>query len=157
MGSVLGGSSTSKVQLPSWVEDAAKSNLARADQIAQLGYTPYYGPDVAAFSPTQEAAFAGTNSAASAFGMPTAMGTGMPQAQNFGGVQGYSSAPMYQDALAALQQQAPGQYAAMQNMFLNPQTGAAPVSPFGMAQPVKAPAAPAPVYTEARDRAGDFR
>lgn len=139
-----GGSQTTKVQLPSWVEDAAKSNLARADQIAQLGYTPYYGPDVAAFTPTQEAAFAGTNAAASAFGMPSAAATGMPQSQNFGGVQGYSSAPMYQDALAALQQQAPGQFAAMQNMFINPITGAAPGAPFGKPVTPAAEAAPQP-------------
>jgi hypothetical protein len=49
---------------------------------------------------------------------------GMPQAQQFaGGVSGYSSAPMYEEALAQLEARNPGQFAAIQNMFINPQTG----------------------------------
>lgn len=133
-----GGSKSTSVQIPAWLEQAAQGNLARADQAAQIGYTPYYGPEVAAFTPMQQAAMQGTNQAASAFGMAAPTDTGMPQAQTFaGGVQGYSSAPMYEGALAALQQNAPGQYNAIRNMFLDPQgTGAyTPSTP--------APAAPA--------------
>jgi len=135
-----GGSQSTSVQVPAWLEQAAQGNLGRADQAAQIGYTPYYGPEVAAFTPMQQAAMQGTNQAASAFGMaaPTDAMAGMPQAQTFaGGVQGYSSAPMYEEALAALQQNAPGQYNAIRNMFLDPQgTGAyTPSNP--------APAAPA--------------
>lgn len=135
-----GGSQSTSVQIPAWLEQAAQANLGRADQAAQIGYTPYYGPDVAAFTPMQQAAMQGTNQAASAFGMaaPIDAMAGMPQAQTFaGGVQGYSSAPMYEEALAALQQNAPGQYNAIRNMFLDPQgTGAyTPSTP--------APAAPA--------------
>ena len=137
-----GGSQSTSVQVPAWLEQAAQGNLARADRAAQIGYTPYYGPEVAAFTPMQQAAMQGTNQAASAFGMAAPTDTGMPQAQTFaGGVQGYSSAPMYEEALAALQQNAPGQYNAIRNMFLDPQgTGAytpsqgqqaAPVAPEG--------------------------
>jgi hypothetical protein len=127
-----GGSSTTQVKVPAWLESAARQDLARADQLAQIGYTPYYGPDVAAFSPMQQAAFEGTNQAAAAFGMPTAQGAGMPAPQTFaGGVQGYSSAPLYQQSLDALRAEAPGQYAALTAPFINPVTGAAPAAPFG--------------------------
>lgn len=137
-----GGSQSTSVQIPAWLEQAARANLGRADQAAQIGYTPYYGPEVAAFTPMQQAAMQGTNQAASAFGMaaPTDAMAGMPQAQTFaGGVQGYSSAPMYEEALAALQQNAPGQYNAIRNMFLDPQ-GTGAYTPSQGVQP--APAAP---------------
>jgi hypothetical protein len=75
----------------------------------------------------QQASFQNTGQAANAFGMAggglTGM-EGMPQAQQFaGGVSGYSSAPMYEEALAQLEARNPGQFAAIQNMFINPQTG----------------------------------
>lgn len=147
-----GGSTTSQVQIPAWLESAARQNLARADRVAQLGYTPYYGPDVAAMTPMQIAAMQNTNNAASAFGMaaPTDAMAGMPQAQTFaGGVQGYSSAPIYQQSVDALAAARPGQYNAMQSMFVDPMTGAQPMAPFGSgvtygnaaAMPVAIPAA----------------
>jgi hypothetical protein len=129
-----GGSQTSQVQIPAWLQQAAQSNLARADALAQIGYTPYYGPDVAALSPMQVAAMQNTGGAASAFGLaaPVDAMAGMPQAQQFaGGVQGYSSAPMFEQSLAALQAARPGQYAALQSPFIDPFTGAQPGSPFG--------------------------
>lgn len=127
-----GGSTTSSVQIPAWAEQAAQRNIQRADQISQIGYVPYYGPDVAAFTPMQQASFAGTNAAAQAFGLPTATSslTGMPAPQNFGGFQAYSSAPMYEASVQQLQQRRPGQYAAMTAPFINPYTGAGPASPF---------------------------
>ena len=103
-----GGSTTSQVQIPAWMQEAAQQNLARANEVSRIGYTPYFGPDVAALQPSQIAAMQNTNNAASAFGMaaPTDVMAGMPQAQQFaGGIQGYSSAPAFQqsvDALAAL-------------------------------------------------------
>jgi hypothetical protein len=130
-----GGSTSSSVQVPQWLEDASKQNLSRADQIAQIGYTPYFGADVAALTAPQNAAMGNTNSAAQAFGLQGASG-GMPAPQTFaGGVQGYSSAPMYQEAMAALQANNPGQYDAIAAMFLNPQTGAAPTNPFKVMAP----------------------
>jgi hypothetical protein len=110
-----GGSSKTEVKIPAWLQDAAQANMARADKIAQIGYTPYYGPDVAAFNPTQQAAFQNTNDASRAFGMaaPTDPMAGMPAPQTFAnGVQGYSSQPMFQQALDAFAKDRPGQFAA---------------------------------------------
>lgn len=126
-----GGSSTTNTQqLPAWLEDAAKSNLARAGYASQLGYMPYYGNDVAAFSPMQNQAFQQTGAAAQAFGMapqgfdPLA---GMPQATTDAqGFSGYSSGNMFDTAMSELQQRRPAQYDAYNSMFINPQTGAAP-------------------------------
>ena len=127
-----GGSQTTEVKVPQYIEDAAKANLARADEISRIGYTPYYGPDVAAFSPMQQASFQNTADTASAFGLaaPTSqqdiMG-GMPAPTTYaGGVSGYSSAPMYEQSLAQFQAQRPGQYAAIMDQFIDPYTGTAP-------------------------------
>jgi hypothetical protein len=129
-----GGKQTTEVKIPAWLEAGARENMARANELAKIGYVPYFGPDVAAFSPMQQAAFQNTNDAASAFGMaaPSDPMAGMPAPQTFaGGVQGYSSAPMYQEALSQLQATNPGQYAALMAPFINPQTGAQPGAPFG--------------------------
>jgi hypothetical protein len=94
--------------------------------VANLGYTPYYGPDVAAMTPMQVAAAQNVNQGASAFGLaaPSDPMAGMPTAETFaGGVQGYSSGPIYDQSLAALQQNRPGQYDAITGMFIDPQTG----------------------------------
>lgn len=129
-----GGSSKTQVKIPAWLEAGARKNMARADEIAQIGYTPYYGPDVASFTPMQQAAMQNASNAASAFGMqaPTNAMAGMPQSQTFaGGVQGYSSQPMFQQSMDAFAAARPGQYAAMNAPFINPVTGAKPSAPFG--------------------------
>ena len=127
-----GGSQTSEVKVPQYIEDAGKANLARADEISKIGYTRYYGPDVAAFSPMQQAAFQNTADTASQFGLaaPTSqqgiMG-GMPAPTTYaGGVQGYSSAPMFEQSVADLKKLRPGQYDAIMAQFLDPLTGSAP-------------------------------
>jgi hypothetical protein len=122
------GSTTQKTEIPAWLEGASRSNIAMGNDVAGLGYVPYYGPDVAAFTPMQQAAFQNTGQAANAFGVAggglTGM-EGMPQPQQFaGGVSGYSSAPMFAETMAALEANNPGQFAAIQDMFINPQTGA---------------------------------
>ena len=143
-----GGSTTSRVEIPAWAEEAAKRNIQRADVLSQIGYVPYYGPDVAAFTPMQEASFMGTNAAAQAFGMPSVYGsvTGMPRPQDYGGIRGYSSQPIYASAVNQLRAERPGQYAAMTSPFIDPITGAAPAAPFGAliqdVAPVTGPSAP---------------
>jgi hypothetical protein len=121
------GSTSTETKIPEWLEEAARANIARGNEVANLGPVPYYGPDVAAFTPMQEASFQNTGQAANAFGMAGGGMSGMegmPQAQTFaGGVRGYSSAPMYEEALAQLEAKAPGQYAAIRSMFIDPQTG----------------------------------
>lgn len=122
-----GGSQTTSVQIPAWLENAARSNLARAEVTAAIGPTPYYGPDVAALTPMQEAAMANTNRGASAFGLTSASGTGAPTPTTFaGGVRGYSSGSIYDQALEELKRRAPGQYAALRAPFMDPITGAMP-------------------------------
>lgn len=115
---------TEQVQVPAWVEQAARENLAMGKQVSQLGYTPYYGPDVAAFSPMQVQAMQMAQDQAAAFGMAPQMNVAeqIPQAQQFaGGLMGYSSAPIYEQSLAALQANRPAQAAAMNKLFINPQ------------------------------------
>jgi hypothetical protein len=134
-----GGSQTTSVQIPEWLQAAAQRNIARAEDLAQFGYTPYYGPDVAALTPQQLAAQQGVNAAAQAFGLPTAdITAGMPQATSYNGMAAYSSAPLYEQSLEALRTNMPAQYEAMRAPFIDPVTGAAPRAPYG------APAAPAP-------------
>ena len=125
-----GGSTSSTVEIPQYIEDAAKRNLARADTISQIGYVPYYGADVAAFTPMQEAAFQNTAGTAGAFGLAGGgmsqqdiMG-GMPAPTTYaGGVRGYSSAPMYEQAMDELATRRPGQKALIDSLFIDPYSG----------------------------------
>lgn len=145
-----GGRETTEVKIPEWLEAAAKENLARGQAVANIGYTPYYGPDVAAMTPLQIASNQGLSSAAGAFGLGgggLSMGTeGMPTPQTFaGGVQGYSSGGLYDQALAELEARRPGQYNAITGMFVDPVTGAAPALSFGPSVQPMAPMAAAPL------------
>lgn len=130
-----GGSQTTSTEIPKWVEEPSKRNLARAEAAQQIGYMPYYGPDVAAFSPMQLAGFGATGSAAEAFGLaPSGAAAqfatgGMPAPQTFaGGVQGYSSAPLFEQAKAELASRQPGQVGYYNQFFVNPMTGQTPAS-----------------------------
>lgn len=126
-----GGKTTTTTEIPAFLREAMQESIARGKQAASIGYTPYFGPDVAALTPMQEAAMANTNAGASAFGLAAPTGTSMPEAQTFaGGVRGYSSAPMFEAALAELKARNPAQYAALLAPFINPQTGAVPVAQF---------------------------
>jgi len=129
-----GGSTSSTVTIPQYIEDAARANLAKADEISKIGYTPYYGPDVAAFTPMQQAGFQNTAGMADAFGLAgggTGM-EGMPAPTTYaGGIQGYSSAPIFEQSVAELEARRPGQYAAINAPFIDPVTGAQPMSPYG--------------------------
>ena len=135
-----GGTTSQSTQIPAYLEDAARENINRARDVSQIGYVPYYGPDVAAFSPMQQQSMQSTGNAASAFGLaPQGFdGTaGIPQAQTFaGGVQGYSSAPLYEQSLDNLFANAPAQYRAMNDMFIDPFTGARSRNNYGNASPV---------------------
>jgi hypothetical protein len=136
-----GGSNTSSTQVPAWLENAAIENINKGREVSQIGYTPYYGPDVAAFSPMQAQSMRSTGSAADAFGLgpagtvpqgasfgahsPTWATDGIQAPQTFaGGIQGYSSAPLYEESLQQLQQNRPGQFNAINNMFIDPYSGA---------------------------------
>lgn len=123
----MGGSSktTTASTVPAWVSQAEQDALARAQSASRIGNVGYYGPDVAAMTPSQIAAMQGTNMAASAFGMPTVdVAAGMPTATNYGGMNAYSSGAGYDAALAELKSRFPGQFDAIMSMFINPVTGA---------------------------------
>jgi hypothetical protein len=124
-----GGSTTSSVTIPEYIEAAAQRNLNKAERISQIGYTPYYGPDVAAFTPMQQAGFQNIADTAGAFGLaaPTTqqdiMGGMGPATTYAGGVQGYSSAPIYEQALQTFGEQRPGQKAYIDSFFIDPYSG----------------------------------
>ena len=127
-----GGSTSSTVAVPEYIEDAARRNLTQADKISKLGFIPEYGPTVAAFTPMQEAAFQGTADLASAFGTPGGgmsmqdISGGMPEPTTYaGGVRGYSALPIYEQALEAFGQARPGQKQYIDSFFIDPFTGAA--------------------------------
>lgn len=125
-----GGSTSSTVAVPEYIEDAARRNLTQADKISKLGFIPEYGPTVAAFTPVQEAAFQGTAQAAGAFGLPGGgmsmqdISGGMPEPTTYaGGVRGYSALPIYEQALEAFGQARPGQKQYIDSFFIDPFTG----------------------------------
>jgi len=126
-----GGSTTKTVEVPEYIEEAARRNLAKAEGISQIGFTPYYGPDVAAFTPFQQAGFQQTADVAGAFGMatPTSQqdimgGMGAPT-QYANGVMGYSSAPLYEQSIAELERRRPAQKSYIDSFFIDPVTGQA--------------------------------
>lgn len=130
-----GGEQTTTVDVPQWMEDAARQNLAMGQRVAGIGYMPYYGPDVAAFSPMQTAAMQNTANLASAFGMqaPTDVTAGMPQAQEFaGGLLGYSSQPLFAESAQQLREQRPEQYAQYMGLYPN-------IEPYGTYTPPTTP------------------
>jgi len=139
-GTTSAGSAT---EIPQWVQDAGRKQYQTGTELGQIGYTPYYGADVAAFNPMQESAFRSTGTAADAFGMgpastvpsgatfgphsPTWATDGIPTAQTFAGnMRGYSGMPMYTQALNTLEEQRPFQKQQLEQQFIDPTTGLTP-------------------------------
>jgi len=135
-----GGSQTTQVEIPDYLEQPLRRNIARAEEISSFGPAPYSGPVVAAMTPMQEAAMRNTSAAANAYGLESATGQEIsPQPQTFaGGVQGYSTMPLYEQALAELQARSPAQYEAMTNYFMDPVNGEGGFSGRQAAQPTAA-------------------
>tara|TARA_R110001632_G_scaffold2458_1_gene11044 strand:- start:709 stop:1341 length:633 start_codon:yes stop_codon:yes gene_type:complete len=126
----LGGSTSQETAIPEYITEAAKKNLQRAELVSNIGYTPYIGPDVAAFSPMQEAGFQSTENLANAFGIGSGMsqqdimgGMGEPT-QYANGVRGYSSYPLYEEALEEFAKQRAAQKQYIDSLFIDPFTGA---------------------------------
>ena len=117
-----GGSKTTETTIPAWIRDPAIRNLQRAEDVQRIEYMPYYGGDVAAFTPTQNAAFDANIGAGEAFGLLGAghgltATSGMPTPTDFDGFSGYSSQPMYESALAELKAKQPGAVAQYDALF----------------------------------------
>jgi hypothetical protein len=122
-----GGSQTSRVEIPQWIEQPTIRNLARAEQVARMGYQPYYGPEVAAFTPMQQQAMQSQYDAASAFGMAPMGGdamAGMPTPTEYaGGVMGYGSGDIFDQSVNEFQKRQPDQAAIYNQQFVGPDTG----------------------------------
>lgn len=135
--------SQSSSNLPEWYVPYAKESLKRGQQIANQGYTPYMGADVAAFNPTQVGAMQDSANWNAAFNTPGQaapdVAASLPKAQDFGnGMQGYSSYNGYLDQLETLKSKYPGMFRMMEAQAINPVTGqqgnfppSAPRSPSG--------------------------
>jgi hypothetical protein len=126
-----GGSSTS-VEIPAYIEDAAKKNLTRADKISALGSVPLsFGPTAAAFTPMQTSAFTNTADQAMSFGLnaPTgdaAMYGGMDAPTTYAnGISAYSAMPLYNNIMDEFAAARPGQKDYIDSFFIDPFTGAA--------------------------------
>jgi cell division septation protein DedD len=116
----MGGSSqktetsgTSVAKPPKWFEDAAIKSLQVADRINQIGYVPYMGNEIAAFTPMQQSAMQSSSdwmSASNGTQRKDAM-AGMPEAKrDASGVKGYSSAEGFMNNLETLRKRFPDQY-----------------------------------------------
>jgi len=118
-----GGKKTQETTIPEWLRGPAERNLQRAEAVQQIEYMPYYGPDVAAFTPAQNAAFDANIGAGEAFGLlaPNTLTatSGMPTPTDFDGFSGYSSQPIYESALAELKANQPGAVAQYDALFGN--------------------------------------
>jgi len=118
-----GGKKTEATTIPEWLRGPAERNLQRAEAVQQIEYMPYYGPDVAAFTPAQNAAFDANIGAGEAFGLlaPNTLTatSGMPTPTDFDGFSGYSSQPIYESALAELKANQPGAVAQYDALFGN--------------------------------------
>lgn len=118
-----GGKQSSSVEIPQWIQQPSIRNMQRAEDLQKVGYMPYMGPDVAAFTQPQQQAMQSNIDAAAAFGLVdpgmNAM-DGMPTAQDFNGVSAYSSSPMYEMAVADMKAANPGQAQAYDKLFVDP-------------------------------------
>ena len=117
-----GKKTTTETTIPEWVRGPADRNLQRAEALQQIEYMPYYGPQVAAFNDNQAAAFQNNNNAASAFGLlaPTDAMSSMPTPTTYAnGMKGYSSIPLYDQAMQELTEAYPDNMDAYSKLFGN--------------------------------------
>ena len=110
-----GGKQSSKVELFPGQKELIDYVAGKGKTISQLPYAPYSGPDVAAFTPAQKAAMMSAARGAEAYGLiepgsaSEVVYGGIPQAQTFaGGVSGYSSFPLFSQAVAEIENTTPG-------------------------------------------------
>ena len=125
LSSLIFGSEETKQELPKWYEDAAQANISRAQDISEMGYMPYYGVDVAGFTPMQQSAMQNTNRMAQQYGMNVA---DQPSPYNMvtdptTGIQGFRSGDVFDQARNELKQRAPAQYDYYNSMVIDPVTG----------------------------------
>jgi hypothetical protein len=125
MGSKAGSSSQ---KIPGYLRDFQERNIARGEGIADIGYLPYTGPEIAAVNPWEEAVNQGVIDQSAAFNMAAPEGTiasRMPETVGGeGGVPaGYSSYGTFQQAVNELQNVAPEFEQRYREQFNIPQGG----------------------------------
>ena len=109
------GSKSTTVQenkVPAYLEEAGQLAVEEAKKIKEMGYLPYFGPEVAAINPYEQAMAQNVGGMASAFGMaaPSALDMSGVDTMTSGGITGYTTAPAYFAALERLKEQRPDQY-----------------------------------------------
>ena len=109
------GSKSTTVQenkIPRYLEEAGQLAVEEAKKIKEMGYLPYFGPEVAAINPYEQAMAQNVGGMASAFGLaaPAAMDMSGVDTATSGGVTGYTTAPAYFAALERLKETRPDQY-----------------------------------------------
>jgi len=125
------GSKSTTVQenkIPRYLEEAGQLAVEEAKKIKEMGYLPYFGPEVAAINPYEQAMAQNVGSMASAYGLaaPAAMDMSGVGTATSGGVTGYTTAPAYFAALERLKETRPDQYEFFANLGrFDPITGAA--------------------------------
>ena len=120
-----GGKNTEQTDrdIPSWLKDPAVRNLQRAEDVQRIEYMPYRGAEIASFNDTQNLAMNNNLATAKAFGLLDASSTMkaedmMPTPTTFdGGFKGYSSMPLYDQALAETRKEQPGAMAQYDALF----------------------------------------
>jgi len=118
-----GGRESKDKTMPKFFERALQQSIGMGQDIAAMPYAEYRGPDVAAFSPMQEAAFQNQQDAMNAFGMQGGQGSYMPTPVSAGGAIGYSSAPVYDQARSNLAASSPATANYISSFGIDPVTG----------------------------------
>lgn len=145
----MGSSTTTETQattqtIPPEVTAANAAMLERGQKLADLGYIPYMGVDVAGINPAERAAMENVGQMASAFGLaaPAVSQISAPEV-TMGGMTGYSSFPMYEGALERFRETRPDQYGAFaEALGYDPLTGAKVAAPVAAPASVAGAAAP---------------
>jgi|DEB0MinimDraft_10_1074344.scaffolds.fasta_scaffold20358_2 hypothetical protein len=108
----MGSRSTTENKIPAYMEEAGKLAVEEAKKIKEMGYLPYFGPEVAAINPYEQAMAQNVGGMASAFGMaaPAALDMSGVDTATSGGLTGYTTAPAYFSALERLRETRPDQY-----------------------------------------------
>lgn len=93
-----GGSQSSQVQIPAYMEDALKQQLERAQAVQNMGYVPYMGPEIAGFTQGQQQIMRARAERAKAMGiLPQSYDTSAGMMEGAidmgGGLTAYSSYP----------------------------------------------------------------
>jgi len=126
-----GSSSTTKTvqenKIPAYLTEASKLAVEEAKKIKEMGYLPYFGPEIAALNPYEQARAQNVGGMAAAFGLsaPAVMDMSGVDTATSGGVTGYTTAPAYFSALERLKELRPDQYEYFANLGrFDPITGA---------------------------------